>query len=209
MTKTLTGVALVILALGGCRRAEVVSEPYPGGQPAPPPPTVDAVPAGTIIEAELDQKIGTKNNRVGDRFTATVRRPLIAVDGRTVVPAGAVITGVITGLDDSDHIGDQAAIRVDFERISFGGRSYPFSAEVVEADVETEDPDVRTGAVVGAAAGAVLGAIIGGDLEDVLIGGALGAGTGTIISLGVGNVEAALPSGTDLTLRTTRNISLR
>ena len=208
MKKTLMGVAIVILALGGCRRAEVISEPSPG-QPAPPPPTADEVPAGTLFEAELNQTIGTRHNRVGDRFTATVRRPLIALNGQTVIPAGAVITGVITGLDDSDHIGDQAAIRIDFERISFGGRSYPFSAEVVEADVETEGRDVTTGAAVGAAAGAVLGAIIGGDLEDILVGGALGAGAGTIISLGVGNVEAALPSGTDLPLRTTRNISLR
>src|SRR5690606_14037452 len=139
-----------------------------------------------------------------------VQDPLIARDGQVIVPRGAVVTGVITGLDDSDHIGDQAAIRVDFERLNIRGRSYPFSAEVVDADVEVGDPSrIAERAGIGAAAGAALGAIIGADLEDILVGGALGAGAGTIISLGLGDVEAELPAGTDMTLRTRRDISLR
>jgi len=210
MIRSLKATAVLVLALGACRSVEVQSGPPTGAQPAPPP-TADAIPAGTLLRAELNQPIGTERNRVGDRFTATVTTPLVAQNGRTVVPQGARIHGVITGLDDSDHLGDQAAIRVDFERISFQGRSYPFDAEVVDTDVETRrDADAAvTGAVTGAIAGAALGAVIGGELRDILIGGALGAGAGTIISLGIGDVEAELPEGTDLVLRTTRPISLR
>ncbi len=203
--------ALVLpLVLGACRSVEVQSGPPTGAQPAPPP-TADAIPAGTLLRAELNQPIGTERNRVGDRFTATVTRPLVAQNGQTVVPEGALIHGVVTGLDDSDHLGDQAAIRVDFERITFQGRSYPFEAEVVDTDVRLRrDGDAAvSGAVTGAVVGAALGAIIGGDLRDILIGGALGAGAGTIISLGIGDVEAELPAGTALTLRTTQPISLR
>ena len=65
------------------------------------------------------------------------------------------------------------------------------------------------GGPVGWAAGAAIGAIIGGSLRDALLGGVLGAGAGTIISLGVGDVESALPEGSDLTLRTTTNIAAR
>src|SRR5690606_40489289 len=106
----------------------------------------------------------------------------------TVVPQGALIHGVITGLDDSDHLGDQAAIRVDFERITFQGRSYPFEAEVVDIDVETRrDADAPvTGAVTGAIAGAALGPIIGGELRDLLIRRARGARPGSIPSPGTG-----------------------
>ncbi|HEX6941261.1 MAG TPA: hypothetical protein VF158_17830 [Longimicrobiales bacterium] len=199
----------LLLALGACRSAEVVSERPVGAQPAPA--TADAIPAGTLLQVELNQSIGTERNRVGDRFTATVTRPLVAQNGQVVVPEGALVHGVITGLDDSDHLGDQAAIRVDFQRITFQGRSYPFSAEVVDTDVETKrDGEAAvTGAVTGAIAGAALGAVIGGELRDILIGGALGAGAGTIISLGIGDVEAELPAGTDMALRTTRSISLR
>lgn len=209
MHTRLTAAAALTFALAACRSAEVVSGPPIGAQPAPP--TADAIPAGTLMEVELNQTIGTERNRVGDRFTATATRALVARNGRTVVPEGALVHGVITGLDDSDRLGDQAAIRIDFERISFQGRSYPFSAEVVDTDVETErDGEAAvTGAVVGAIAGAALGAVIGGELRDILIGGALGAGAGTIISLGIGDVEAELPAGTDMTLRTTRTLSLR
>ncbi|HEX7120713.1 MAG TPA: hypothetical protein VF212_18110 [Longimicrobiales bacterium] len=209
MNTSLKTAAALALALGACRSAEVETGPAVGVQPAPP--TADAIPAGTLMEVELNQTIGTEENRVGDRFTATVTRPLVAQNGQVVVPQGALVHGVVTGLDDSDHLGDQAAIRVNFERITFQGRSYPFAAEVVDTDVETRrDGDAAvTGAVTGAIAGAALGAVIGGDLEDILIGGALGAGAGTIISLGIGDVEAELPAGTDLALRTTRSISLR
>jgi hypothetical protein len=63
---------------------------------------------------------------------------------------------------------------------------------------------------VGAAAGAVLGAIIGdGDLRDILVGGALGAGAGTIISLGRGDIAHELPAGTHMLLQTTDRVELR
>lgn len=208
MHSKLIAATALLLAVGGCRTATVESEPI-RGQPAPA--TADAIPTGTLLETRLNETIGTDHNRVGDRFTATVTRPLVAANGQVVVPEGALVHGVVTGLDDSDHIGDQAAIRVNFERLSYQGRSYPFAAEVVDTDVRIPGQGDRavTGATAGALAGAALGAIIGGDLEDILIGGALGAGAGTIISLGIGSVDAELPSGTEMTLRTTRTISLR
>lgn len=208
MRSAALGVAALIV-LGGCRSAEVETGPGPGAQPAPP--TADALPAGSILEVELNQTIGTNESRVGERFTATVTEPIVARNGQVVVPRGSTVSGVVTGLDPSERIGDQAAIRVNFDRIAIRGTSYPFSAEVVDTDVELEGEVERgvTGAAIGAVAGAALGAIIGGDAADILIGGALGAGAGTIISLGIGQVDAKLPAGTDMTLRTTRNISLR
>ena len=108
MESSIKTAAVLLLALGACRSAEVQTGPPIGAQPAPP--TADAIPAGTLLQAELNQTIGTERNRVGDRFTATVTRPLVAQNGQTIVPEGALIHGVITGLDDSDHLGDQAAI---------------------------------------------------------------------------------------------------
>ncbi len=209
MHNRLTAALALAVVLGGCRSATVESERPVGGQPAPV--TVDAIPAGTIMEVELNQTLGTDESRVGDRFTATVVRPLVAANGQVVVPQGALVHGVVTGLDDSDHVGDQAAIRIDFDRLTYQGRTYPFSADVVDTDVRLvgEGERAAAGAATGAIAGAALGAIIGGDLQDILIGGALGAGAGTIISLGIGSVDAQLPRGTEMTLRTRRTISLR
>ena len=63
---------------------------------------------------------------------------------------------------------------------------------------------------IGAAAGAALcGILSGGDLDKILIGGALGAAAGTVISLGMGDVEGVLPAGTTMKLQTTRIVGPR
>ena len=56
----------------------------------------------------------------------------------------------------------------------------------------------------------MLGAIVsGGDLDKILLGGALGAAAGTVISLGMGDVEGVLPAGTTMQLQTTRTVALQ
>jgi hypothetical protein len=170
------------------------------------------VPPGTTILTELDNTLSAKDNKVGDRFTMTVKEDVM--NGSTIlVPKGSTISGRVTGVDPISSEGDQAAIRLDFESLNINGRSHSLNAEVTDVDVGLTDRarsgDTRRDAAVGAAAGAVLGAVIGGSLKDILIGGVLGAGAGTIISLGRGDVESQLPRGTDMTLRTTQRIALR
>lgn len=216
MNRTIASAAVVLLALGGCRSADVESGPAAGPspsiQPAPPPATAGALPSGTMLEIELQQTIGTDMNQVGDRFVATVKDPIVAQNGAVAVPAGAQVHGVITGLDDSDHPGDRALIRLNFERITFNGESRPLTANVVDTDVDLDGDgleDVAEDAGVGAAAGAALGAVLGGlELDEILGGAALGAGAGTVISLGAGDVEARLPQGTDMTIQVTQRVSL-
>jgi hypothetical protein len=212
MQRTIVAAVLATCALAGCRSGDVgVGNPAPEMGTAQPAPA-DVLPVGAVFDVELDQTIDTEESEVGDRFTATVKDPVVR-NGMTMIPAGARVHGRITGLDDSDHIGDQAAIRLDFETITFNGRTHPLRADITDADIEFEGvagiEEVAKKAGIGAAAGAALGAIIGGDLKDILVGGALGAGAGTVVSLGLGEVEAALPRGTDLTLRTTQSIEVR
>lgn len=203
-----TLLTLALFVLAGCRGASVIGDEdvsYDQGVI----PTADAVPEGTVLQTELNDRIDT-NGRVGDDFSATVVRSVRSNDGQVVIPAGAEVYGTVTGLDDSDQIGDQAAVRLDFDAIAFGNDTYDLDAEVVDAGVETRraDADPTEEAAVGAAAGAALGAIVEGDLLGALIGGALGAGTGTVISLGTGDVEATLPAGTSMTLRTENYIDV-
>jgi hypothetical protein len=197
-----------LVAATGCSTAAIESDT---GYSTPPPGAAGAlVPAGTSLEVEMDQTLTTKSNKIGDTFTASVKDNVV-VNGSTIVPAGSKVTGRITGIDGSDNIGDQAAIRLSFESIEVNGRTHAFAADITDTDVDLTDranvSQVAEKAGVGAAAGAVIGAVIGGSLKDILVGGVLGAGAGTIISLGMGDQEAALPKGSDLTLRTTRAIA--
>jgi hypothetical protein len=163
-----------------------------------------------VLTVRLNDNLSTETTDVGDTFTVTVEEALVAQNGETVVPTGAVITGIITGVGG---VREQAAIRLNFTRINVAGASHPFTADIVSThrmDERIDPSDVGRAAVIGAAAGAVLGAVIGsGTLRDVLIGGALGAGAGTIISLGMGGVEQVLPAGTHLMLQTRQQVDLR
>jgi hypothetical protein len=178
------------------------------------PVNASMLPAGTTIEARLQQTLGTKQNKVGDRFTAIVQNSVIAQNGATVVPSGAIIRGHVTGLQSSSNATEPAVIRLDFDRLTFNGRDYPFRASVARAAPtqvggDTRDETLRK-AGIGAAAGVVLGAVLGeADLKHMAIGAVLGAGVGTAISLGTGTVESALPAGTTMTLRTTESVALR
>jgi hypothetical protein len=170
------------------------------------------LPIGGSFQATLNQSIGTTSSHVGDQFTATVSSPLIASNGETVVPAGATVTGHVTGLHSGSVVGEQSVIRLDFDRLDMNGRSYPFDASVsnVHAKNQVNKNGATKGAVTGAAAGAVLGAIIsGGELSKIVTGGLLGAAAGTVISLGTGDVQAVIPAGSSMTLTSTTNVNLR
>jgi hypothetical protein len=173
-----------------------------------------ALPSGSTLEIRLDREIGTKVSKVGDTFSGTVENAVIAANGETVIPAGSKVYGKVTGLDNSDHAGEPAAIKVDFESIEIRGQSHPLSAKVTATNLQTRGGDSREETLkkagIGAAAGAVLGAVLsGGELSKILVGGALGAAAGTVISLGVGEVEGVLPAGTKMTLQTTSTVALR
>jgi hypothetical protein len=203
------GCAAALLAFG-CRQADVVSEPATAAQVQTAPPTRDYIPQNTVLAIQLGQTLGTEHNRVGDRFTGTVVDALRAGDGTVVVPRGALVTGTVTQLQKSHRVGEHAAIGLGFQSIAVDGSALPLTADVVETKVETtrEGGDVAKGAGGGALAGGVLGAILGGG-SGALKGGLIGAAGGTLIGLGAGDVEAKLPAGTFMTIRTTQPIVLR
>jgi hypothetical protein len=209
MQRTLLAAAALITATG-CSTAQVQSDPTP----LPPPAGAEGaiLPVGTEFTVELDETLSAEDSRVGDQFTATVTEP-VQVNGDVVVPQGSKVTGRITGLDKSEGVNDQGAIRLAFESITVNGVVHSMSADITDVNV-TAFEGARGGGVaeraaIGAGTGAVIGAIIGGSLRDALIGGVLGAGAGTIISLGMGDVQNALPEGADLTLRVTSAVAAR
>ncbi|HJR42373.1 MAG TPA: hypothetical protein VJ812_09765 [Gemmatimonadaceae bacterium] len=201
------------LAVAGCQRTATVESAGTVSPSVSMPADANSVPSGTSLTLRLNDRLGTENSKVGDRFTATVASDLRAQDGSVVVPSGAVVHGTVTGLKESDNASEQAAIRLDFERININGRDYPFEARIEQADVqrsgESRDETLKK-AGIGAAAGAVLGAIIGdGDLGKIVGGAAIGAAAGTVVSLGLGDVSAELPAGTEMRVSTTNTIALR
>jgi len=200
-------------ALAGCaRNAQVESS---GEVAAATPASRAVLPAGTAMTARLNQSLGTSASKEGDQFTATVTNAVVAQNGATAVPSGAMLYGHVTGLHSATLPTDQALIRLAFDSISFNGRAFPFDASISNVAVKNESGNPSTSTTVrdaaaGAAAGAVLGAIIsGGDLSKMITAGLLGAAAGTAISLGTGTGQAVIPSGTTMTVRSTQEVRIR
>lgn len=214
MVRKVGALALVALSAVGCARTvRVESESAGYIEPVRMPTSSRALPTGTDLYVQLDERVGTRESRVGDTFSATVRNTVYARNGARVVPAGAKVYGRIATLDDSDYPGEEVRIRLDFNRLVFGGRSYPFDAVITQSNLETSTE--RRGLseriiLIGVGIGAVLGALFtGGEIEGLLGGAALGGAAGAVYTYARGDIEAAIPAGSRMTLRTTRPITLR
>jgi hypothetical protein len=209
----------LILALGGLlmvagcsQNARVESS----GEVAPATPVNRrALPSGTSMNVKLNEALGTSSSHEGDRFTATVSDPVMAQNGATALPAGAMVFGHVSGIHAANLPTEQAVIRLAFDSLSFNGRAYPFDASISSVNVQNQATNATTsstvrGAATGAAAGAVLGAIIsGGDLSKIISGGLLGAAAGTVISLGTGGTQSVIPAGSTMTIRSTQPVQIR
>lgn len=216
MVRQVGALSLLALSAVGCVPTQPVRvESVSSGSLAPVvmPANARMLPTGSDVYVQIDRRIDTRSGRPGDVFSATVRHPVYALNGARVVPAGAKVYGRVLDLDDSDYPGEEAKIRLDFNRLVFGGRSYPFDAVISQTNLEIrEEQGGISGRLVAisAAIGGVLGAIFsGGEAEWIFGGAAIGAGAGAIYSYTRGDVEAALPAGSRMTLRTTRPIVLR
>lgn len=202
---------LLAVAAGCAHNTQVAS-----GTLAPAVPATNRfLPAGSLIDARLNQTIGTKSSREGDAVSATVVDPLIAQNGTTAIPAGAVLTGTVTGLHHASFPTDQGVIRVNFTTLRMDGRDYPFAGSIASVNVENRGNSLTSAAtsraaVTGAVAGAALGTIFtGGALSGLVTGGLLGAGAGTAVSLGVGNAESFIPEGSRMQIQAMQGIRLR
>lgn len=174
-----------------------VEEPAEAEEPAP----TRTVDAGTQMWVSLRDSLDSEHVEVGRRFEAEVVSPV--TDGTYVlVPQGAVAFGSVTRVRKARR--DSAAmIGLAFDSLRVGEDTYPISATVTDAKIESRSEVTGEGKKIGlgAAAGAVLGAVIGRDVKGAVIGAAGGAAAGTVIALGTQARYAVIPAGSELTLR--------
>lgn len=154
------------------------------------------IPAGTEIDVRLSSILDSGTAVVEDRFEATTLVDL-NMDGRTVVPAGSVVRGVVTAVERGTRTNRTSKMTVSFDQVTVNGRAYPMRGIVTEA-IEGEGikgEATRIGA--GAGVGAIIGGLLGG-IKGAIAGILIGAG-GTIAATEGKEVE--LPPGSVLRVR--------
>lgn len=155
------------------------------------------VPAGTSVQVELSNAIGSAQNGSGDAFNASLIAP-IDVNGEEVMPAGTNVTGLVTAARPSGHLETPAELSVTLTAMETGGRHYGIQT----ADRTWTHASHTKGNVEwiggGAAAGSVIGALVGHG-KGAAIGAGVGAGGGTAAAYATGQDDVLLPAKTRLT----------
>jgi hypothetical protein len=193
-----------------------VADNTPAPAPAPRPSTrsvTSTAPSGTSAQITLNDMLSTQTNRVGDSFTATLQSDIRGENGEVVVPAGATVRGRLTEVNKSGQVGQTGVIKLAFESVSFGGKSYPLDATVTQANPQrhnrTTTAQTATKIGAGAAAGAVLGKILGKSTKNTIKGAVIGAAAGTAIAMGTADVDVVLPAGSAMTIKLDSPIEVR
>ena len=95
------------------------------------------------------------------RVRGTLASPVV-IDGTTVIPSGATLSGHVTHVDDSDKVKGRAELSFRFTRLTTGSVTYDIDTKPLSYVAESTKKDDAVKIGVGAAAGAVIGAITGG-----------------------------------------------
>jgi hypothetical protein len=184
--------------------APAVRPPDPPAAPsaprAPERPRASAnrveIPASTELDVRLSNILSSGTAQVEDRFEATTAADLV-IDGRTLVPAGSIMRGIVSSVQSAGRLKRKAEMTVTFDQLTINGRSYPVRGTVTQAiegeGVKGDLPRAGVGAGVGAIIGGILGGFKGA-MAGILIGGG-----GTIAATEGKEVE--LPQGTVLRVR--------
>ena len=180
------------------------------------------VPAGTEVQARLENDLSTERSRAGDQFTATITTPVNAGNGRVAIPAGARIRGEVSSVEAGKtlpSIRGKARLNLKFNEILLpNGTAVPMTATLVSvtqgrqasAGEEGEVRDRTTGGEVaktvgiGAGLGTIAGLIFGSTLKGLAIGAI--AGGGYVLATQGGKVSVPAESG--LVVRLDRALSV-
>lgn len=211
LAKSVVGVAL--MACVGCATYEPgpASPPYsPPSSTAPTEPTVvnnqdpGTIPVGQELDVRLQGTLSSDTATVEQRFETTTAVDLMQND-RVLVPAGTVVRGVVSGVDEADRVDRAGSLTLAFDQMVINGREIPIratAAQVFESGGIREE--VGT-AGAGAGVGGIVGGIIGG-LRGALIGAVIGAGGAIAATEGK---DIVLPQGTVIRIRMDSPVTIR
>ena len=170
-------------------------------------PMPSNLPAGTPITIRLQSGVSSASSHSGDSFDAVLDEPVI-IQGQTVIPRGAAVTGHVMEAKASGHLQDPGYLRITLDKISVEGKAVPLQTSsifVKGASHEKRNLEMIGG---GAGAGALIGGLAGGG-KGALIGTAVGAAGGTGVAYGTGKKDVGFGAERRLTFKVTESVPLR
>jgi hypothetical protein len=174
--------------------------------PPPPPPEPIVIPSGTILTVRLQQALSSKTNNEGDPFSASLAQPL-TVKGKTVVPAGAGLSGTVIEAHKAGRFKGGATLDMALTSMTIGEKSYRITTMTMAQT--SKGKGKRTAAMTGGGAGggALIGGLAGGG-KGAAIGALVGAGAGVMGSAFTGNRDIDIPAESAASFQLTKSLKL-
>ncbi|MGA9209944.1 MAG: hypothetical protein WB347_19250 [Terriglobales bacterium] len=179
-----------------------------------------SLPAGTGLRMKLETPLSTHKSKVGDVFTGRVTEAVV-VNGATLVPVGAAVTGRVTKLSEPRRIAGKPTIALLPDRIVLpNGNEYLITATVVDTARSSHTTVDDEGRIHGSArSGRDNAEMVAGTGAGAVIGTLAAGATGLFVGAGVGfglvgahwlatKHSAQLPAGTEIFLELDRPLMM-
>jgi hypothetical protein len=181
--------------------APAAAAPVAEAAPAPPPaPKIEyrtvRIPANTSLALELMTPLSSETTTVETPVKARLKQAVNA-DGLTILPAGTILNGAVTEVEQSGRVKGRAKIAFAFTTATVAGAKEKLHTAPLVFEAEQTKGKDATKIGVGAGVGAVLGGILGGG-SGAAKGAAIGGGVGTGAVLATKGDEVTLAEGKEL-----------
>lgn len=155
-------------------------------------PTTVTVPSGKVLTVRLSDAVGSKLSQAGQSFGGSLAKP-VEVDGETVIPAGAKVSGEVVDAKPLGRFAGGALLQLRLNSIRVNGEELPVETATFTQTIKGKGKRTAVLAGGGAGLGALIGGLAGGG-KGAAIGAAAGAGAGTAGTAFTGNKEIVLPA---------------
>ncbi len=205
-------------AVGSVACGATTSDPGPTTPPASPgvtttaptqPTTVSSdnpgtIPAGQEMDVRLQSTLSSETATVEQRFETTTAVDLMQ-GGQTLVPAGSIVRGVVSGVDPAGRLDRAGSLTLSFDQMVVNGRGIPIRATATQAFESGGIREEAGTAGVGAGVGGIIGGVLGG-VKGAILGAVIGAGGAIAATDGK---DITLPAGSIIRIRLNSPVEVR
>jgi hypothetical protein len=182
--------------------------------PAAPKTHTYTLATGTSITGTANDSLHSRHNKAGDLFHVAIGADVMDAAGKTVIPAGSVVTFKVTHIEHANNRGEKDGhLTLEAQDVTIAGQTLAINGTATEATVEhvLEGQGVTAGAAArvggGAVGGAILGKVIGGK-TGAIIGGAAGAAGGAVAARQSADRDIVVRPGNRVTMTLSSDFSI-
>lgn len=191
--------ALAVSLLPGCGMQVIYAQARPFHHDSKAALQTITVPAGTPIAIRMQSSVSSKTASAGEHFQATLDEPIV-VQGKTIAPRGADITGHVVAARSSGRLHKPGYLRLTLDSVTVNGKRTPLETSSIFLQASSHKKRNTVLIAGGTGAGALIGGLVAGP-KGALIGAGVGAGAGTGTAYATGKKEIAVGVERRLTFR--------